>query len=205
LLSIDIMINMITGGTEMITRITKTGKTLTIEIENLVAIARVDGAEVARGMPHKAQTRGNPDPSRWTHQMGPVMLETGEYNTIRAELDAAYQAHQEALQVQFPGLAALQAAREDEDRYHEEFEQMMEDEGNDGARPPRPVQVAYKDLVPQYPRAALYLRAKGFQQGANYDRMAAGTKAVKLLEAGGSESEAEAILNNWLPATAWEN
>lgn len=84
---------------------------------------------------------------------------------------------------------------------------MMEDEGNDGARPPKgPVGPSYADLAAKYPRAALFLRAKSQADLSHDDRKAsAGRRAMEMLRAGADETEAREVLDNWLPASAWEN
>ena len=84
----------------------------------------------------------------------------------------------------FLGLDALRAAYNDEERYHREMAQMMEDEDNDGVRPPRPVSVASATLAVQYPAAAAYLLAEAYTLAANYAKAGAGDRAIKRLETG---------------------
>lgn len=83
-----------------------------------------------------------------------------------------------------PGLAELRAAIADEDRYHEAFERMMEDEYNDGARPPKPVQISSAEVGLRYPIAAAYIKAEAWECAAHYAKSAAGKRAKQRLEAG---------------------
>jgi len=112
-------------------------------------------------------------------------------NKAQAELEAAV-----------PGLSELRnakiAAEYDEDRYHQQFERMMDDEQNDGVRPPNPIDKSLKekfvDLAEKYPRAALYLKAENQHDSAhwadNTGKGAAGKKAMDLLAANGSIEDA---------------
>ena len=109
------------------------------------------------------------------------------------------------LELQFPGLAELRAAIEDEDRYQREFQQMMEDGDNDGVKPPAPMIANVGELQKKYPRAAAYLRAESYRYAANDAKSEAGHKAMALLENSGSIEEAEQILENWLPENAYWN
>jgi hypothetical protein len=101
------------------------------------------------------------------------------------------------LELNLPGLALLEAAADDEMRYAEQFDRMMDDEDNDGARPPKSVKVAYSDLAKQYPRAALYLKAESYELAANYAKANAGDRAAKLLASGGEMEDAREILRTW--------
>ena len=103
------------------------------------------------------------------------------------------------------GLAELSKAQDaaynEQHRYDNEFQRMMDDENNDGARSPRPLNKALiqnaRDLAAKYPRAALYLKAQGYTLASNIDKYMAGQDAMKLIAAGGDLNEAEAILKNW--------
>jgi hypothetical protein len=89
-----------------------------------------------------------------------------------------------------------------EDNYRDAFNKMMEDEHNDGARPPRKpspeLKARYDELVAKHPRAAFYLRAERQESGAhwadNTGKGAAGKKATSLLRGGAPLEEAEAAL-----------
>jgi len=123
----------------------------------------------------------------------------------RANYIKAREARENSLELAVPGLASLRAARADEARYREEFERMMEDEGNDGVNPPTKPAVSSSDLAAQYPRAALYLKAESYSCASNDRKASAGSKAAAILANGGSEDEARAVLDNWLPDSAmWD-
>lgn len=110
-----------------------------------------------------------------------------------------------SLELAVPGLEQLREAREDGMRYREECNRMMEDESNDGVNPPAKPVVSSSDLAAQYPRAALYLKAESYSCASNDRKSSAGTKAMRILAEGGSEDEAQAVLDNWLPESAlWD-
>lgn len=104
----------------------------------------------------------------------------------------------------FPGLRELEDAREDEERHTWEFDRMMDDENNDGARPPKPVKVPYQDLADRYPRAALYLRAESYSLAAHSQKVFAGQRAMKVLEENGSMDDAQAEMDKWDKSTSEE-
>lgn len=116
-------------------------------------------------------------------------------NQISREQMRAEDARLEQL---FPGLTLLKAAYQSESAYSEAFNRMMEDEQNDGVRPPKAPAIDIDKLAAQYPRAALYLKADGYTMSANDKRSAAGDKAIRVLKSGGSIADAEAILKNWV-------
>ena len=101
-----------------------------------------------------------------------------------------YEAKQAKIEANVPGLAALTAAINDEYRYHEEFERMMEDENNDGARPPRKPAISSDDLRPQYPVAAAYLKAESWKYADHYAKSAAGQKAMERIASGEDYTQA---------------
>lgn len=82
------------------------------------------------------------------------------------------------------GLSELRAALADHTRYHRQFEAMMEDEQNDGARPPRAAKGNIDELCARFQRAAAYLEAESWNQASNYAKSAAGSKAMEQIEAG---------------------
>ncbi len=130
---------------------------------------------------------------------------------------ADWQAWEEAKAAAFaanvPGYAELQAAldaaQNEQHRYHSAFDRMMDDENNDGANPPKAENKSFakraRELAAQYPRAATYIKAQGYLLSDNTHKYAAGRKASELVAAGGDLAEAESILENWLPASAWNN
>jgi len=82
------------------------------------------------------------------------------------------------------GYKELKAAYADVGRYHMEFDRMMEDEGNDGARLPNPVKIDPKELAKKYPRAEAYIEAERYSNAGHYAKTAAGEKAKKRIIAG---------------------
>ena len=116
---------------------------------------------------------------------GLVIMDAGEWDKAEYERKAAERdAKARRMADLFPGLDELRAALADEDRHHRQFERMMEDEDNDGARPPEPVKVHYADIAPRYPAAVAYLVAEGYSMAHNYAKSGAGDRAVRRLEAG---------------------
>jgi hypothetical protein len=98
----------------------------------------------------------------------------------------------------FPGLAEIRAAREDEMRYQEQFNEMMEDENNDGAMPPRPIKTKSSELLAKYPAAAAYLHAEDFSLSSHFAKVAAGKRAIDRLMAGKDyKSIIEKMENEW--------
>lgn len=79
------------------------------------------------------------------------------------------------------GLEELKHALYDEQRYRHEFNAMMDDESNDGAFPPKPVKVKYKDIAPKYPRAVAYLKAENYSFSENMGKRMAGKKALERI------------------------
>lgn len=122
----------------------------------------------------------------------------GWHKQHRAEMDRRIDEEDARLIAACPGLEVLRAVVNDEDRYARQFERMMDDENNDGARPPRGVQVSYRDAAARYPRAALYIRAEGYSCASHWAKAKAGAEAMAILAAGGPEEEAAARLENWL-------
>lgn len=111
-----------------------------------------------------------------------------------------------ALEANVPGvtevLAAAAAAYNEHTRYSREFEAMMDDEGNDGARPPRALDESpaqrLEALTTAYPRAALYLRAQRQHESThwadNTGKGAAAKRAMEILAAGGDIADAQSAL-----------
>jgi hypothetical protein len=129
--------------------------------------------------------------------------------SARGLIDRAWAAYQEEIgsriaaedaaeRAAIPGVAELRAAKEDEERYRREFAQMMEDEQNDGVRPPRCAKVSVAEVAKRYPRAAVYLRAEAYSYACHWAKAKAGEEAMQILLAAGAESEAVAKLDNWL-------
>lgn len=87
-----------------------------------------------------------------------------------------------------PGLAEIQAARDDVDKWRSEFERSFADVGGLGVRP-RP-QYDFDALYAKYPRAAAYLKADGMALAAHDVKAAAGRKARERIINGEDGSEA---------------
>lgn len=104
-----------------------------------------------------------------------------------------------------PGLEELSNAEQEHESYHYKFGKMMDDEFNDGARPPKGPKSNLKALRGKYPIAALYLDAERQSLAAHDEKAAAGKKAMKMLEAGESPEEAKKVMENWLSASATWN
>jgi hypothetical protein len=123
-------------------------------------------------------------------------------DALRAGYRAKAEAKKQEMDKKIPGLSVLQAAYADEEEYREAFTRMMEDEQNDGVRPPKAPRHNIAELEQQYPAAAIYIKADGYEGASNYLKSAAGKKAKALLLEGGTIEEAAAILDNWLPEDA---
>jgi hypothetical protein len=104
--------------------------------------------------------------------------------SVIAELRAEHENKKASVQANVPGLDQLRKAADDEERYADERNRMMDDEHNDGVRPPRPVAVRYGDLAIQYPIAAAYLKAEDWEYAENYAKAQAGGRAKARIAAG---------------------
>ena len=140
---------------------------------------------------------------------GKIVLSASEGERAQAELlrrqRARWAAEEAALELACPGLAILRAAVDDSDRYHRQFNAMMEDGTNDGVRSPRQPAADIDALRAQYPRAAAYMRAESYSCASNHHKAAAGVAAMAVLAKGGEIAAADALLDNWLPASAaWD-
>jgi hypothetical protein len=123
----------------------------------------------------------------------------------RVEVLARTDRENAALEAVAPGLALLKAAMEEHEEYSDRFERMMEDEDNDGARPPRRPTADLDELRKTYPVAALYLRAESYLNAENHHKYSAGKRASEIIASGGSIEEAKEVLDNWLPESATWN
>lgn len=95
------------------------------------------------------------------------------------------------------GYRELKAAYSDVERYHRQFNKMMDDEYNDGANPPKPVKADPEEI------ARKYLKMEGWANSSSatstgFAKSQAGEKAVKRLVEGDDIeevlAEAEAAL-----------
>lgn len=106
---------------------------------------------------------------------------------IRAEIEREARLLREAC----PGIDELREALADHERYHDEFERMMEDEGNDGVRPPRPARGDVEALRERHPRAAAYLTLECWSRASHHVKSAAGRRGTERVLAG---DDAQAVL-----------
>lgn len=118
--------------------------------------------------------------------------ETGKKVTL-----ARIKYEDDQLEIAIPGLRALKAALFEESRYAEQFARMMEDEGNDGARPPAMPKANVDELRNQYPRASLYIIAESYEDASNYVKSSAGRKALTRLKNGDDLEGVSKMLNTW--------
>ena len=103
-----------------------------------------------------------------------------ELKRREAEKKAAYEARQARINA-IEGLKELQRAIAAEEAYREALNDMMEDEYNDGARPPKKPEISVKELKEKYPRAAAYLKAESWSMASNYIKAGAGQKAKERI------------------------
>ena len=104
---------------------------------------------------------------------------------IKAREDAAAR-----LAANVPGLQALRDALSRREMYHEAFERMMDDEFNDGARPPKKPADDIDALNAQYPAAVAYLKAESWECASHYAKSSAGSKAKQAIADGADYNEA---------------
>jgi len=95
---------------------------------------------------------------------------------LRAEAEAKLKAN-------VPGLDELRAAYEQEYEAFARMMDMMDDEQNDGARPPKPA-ANPAELAVKYPVAAAYLKAEAWSMASHYAKAAAGRKAMENIANG---------------------
>ena len=124
----------------------------------------------------------------------------------RRELAAKRAGGEAALHAAVPGLKELRAARDAAELHGERFGRMMEDESNDGARPPAPpTGPSPAELAAKYPRAALYMRAEDYSLASHDRKASAGKRAMQMIRDGASEEDVRKVLENWLPDSAFDN
>lgn len=179
-------------------------------------IALRAACEAAGLDPKKVQKNAAPAEclARLGMNVGGVEVITGEENSARQN-----KVREEAarlLESQIPGLSEMRElerrAINESDRYHTQFNRMMEDENNDGVNPPKPEDRSIGERLAEMkktnPRAALYLKAERQARGttsysATSGQMKGGTDAMQILRAGGSIEDAEKALafryetDNW--------
>ena len=139
-----------------------------------------------------------------------------EVDRYYAEISAINKKLKDDLEAAVPGLEILRNLKKDAireaDRFHDEFNRMMEDEENDGANPPDPENFNYakfyNELAAKYARAALYLKAESQSASTAWaDNTGKGMAAIqcrKIIAEGGSIEDAEKALavrrefNDWI-------
>lgn len=92
------------------------------------------------------------------------------------------------------GLSELQGAINAWMQYGAGLEAMMDDEYNDGARPPRKPTASITALRATYPRAAAYVDAQTFADADHYAKAAAGRTAMQAILAGEDYTAAMAAM-----------
>lgn len=140
---------------------------------------------------------------------GPGLSESGLLTITESEWSAQQAAgaeqrsadRREKLEAAIPGITELQAAVEDELRYDREFQAMMEDEDNDGARPPKRPTSDVDAIRSKHPRAAAYIKAGNWELASHHVKSSEGRKAKERLLAGDDVSDVLADMDhNW---TEW--
>lgn len=102
----------------------------------------------------------------------------------KERLRASWEAGDAKLRAACPGINELRAAYDDVERYHREFNRMMEDGDNDGVRPPRAIRGDVDALRAQYPIAAAYLKAESWSFADHYAKSGAGRRAMERIISG---------------------
>jgi hypothetical protein len=130
-------------------------------------------------------------------------------HSVRIAADEKVAAEQKAAKIAaISGLDLLRAAHNDEARYAAQFERMMEDEGNDGARPPRPATGNVAALTALYPRAAAYILADDWSDAAHDVKASAGLIARQQILDGMDHdqaiSEMQAAWSAHCAKTIWD-
>jgi hypothetical protein len=125
-----------------------------------------------------------------------------EIKRVEDQLAASAKAKTERINA-IPGLRELKDARDDQDRYDSEFSRMMNDQNNDGARPPRGPKASVKELAAKYPRAAAYLRAESFSHASNDVKASAGIEAMRRIENGEDHEVVLKEMENWNHGNAY--
>lgn len=118
----------------------------------------------------------NPSPAEIT-EIKSAKAEILAYFTEQRNVATRRQAAEKAI----PGLDRLRAAIADNERYEHQFDQMMDDESNDGAFPPRRPTADITDIKAQFPKAAAFIKAENWKFSSNYAKSAAGKRAVNRI------------------------
>lgn len=100
------------------------------------------------------------------------------YLIAERDAKAAAAAAREAKIAAIEGLKEIKTAIYDRQRYRREFNAMMDDEFNDGARAPKLPTADIDALMAKYPRAAAYIKAENYSYAEHDVKSAAGKKAL---------------------------
>ena len=185
----------------VINRTAGNGMVITVEILDCCPVAFLDGKKESSGL-FEIKPPVSKDGKLLTHRIGRIAFTAAEFGTILEAQEAARVETAATLEANVPGLSEmthlLDVSNAEADRYQYQFEQMMDDEGNDGARPPKPINNAYREqltaMMADHPRAALYLKARAQSSSThwadNTGAGAAGRKAMDILATGGSIEDA---------------
>ena len=102
------------------------------------------------------------------------------------------------LDLNVPGLEILRKAINNAGRYHDAFNEMMDDEFNDGVNPPAKPTSDINALKLQYQRAAAYITAESWENASNYMKSAVGKKAKEsILEGADIEETIKCMETEW--------
>lgn len=114
----------------------------------------------------------------------------------QVEAEARRTAEEREAKIQsIEGLAELEKAIEAEREYRRAFNRMMDDEYNDGAFCPSKPAETPTQISARYPRAAAYVQARKWKNSANFDKSAAGEKALEAIING---EDYEMAINNMM-------
>ena len=105
-----------------------------------------------------------------------------------------------------PGLSEIQAAKDDLERWHDEWERSFDDVGGLGVRP-KP-KYDFAEMNAKYPRAAAYLKAESYSLAAHDVKASAGRKALEKIVNGEDYEEALKVMEDewsaYCDAHAWD-
>lgn len=95
-----------------------------------------------------------------------------------------------------PGLKEIRAAREDMEKWHQEFNASFDDVGGLGVR--KKPEYDFTAMCEKYPVANAYLTAEAYAGSSNYAKSAAGEKALDAIINGADPAETiEAMEAEW--------
>lgn len=109
------------------------------------------------------------------------LLEIKAHLIAEQEAQRAAAAAREAKIAAIEGLKEIKTAIYDRQRYRREFNAMMDDEFNDGARAPKLPTADVDALLAKYPRAAAYIKAENYSYAAHDVKSMSGAKALEKI------------------------